>query len=770
MNHIWDKFTENNQGEFLSREVFDDLCNDMLNSHYPGRKILSNNLLETTTKHTVIYTTRYFRDELSSSRKGQIRKDFKKYLDFKKTNEINTFAWVCCIPYNLTTEEMNWWISWKTKNAQEHEIIIELFDGNTIIDLAQRYNIFEKWFFNQSVENINNTEETSKIKTEETIELLEINRIEEETIETENYINKTEEIEKTELIITESETIIKSEEKITENVVEIEKEHITEEKIEETPEIKEETIAEENHDNISDEIVVETETIENNTEEETTEPIIEDVKTDEIIDITEKQTENNNKKNIKNNNNKSKPLQQDKLNTSIYNELKREYLAVLNLSKYLKKEEKDELAIRCGNKDWDKIFIKPGIPQLSTIKYFYKAKSYEVRNIYPESIFFYEILIQQKDFDTVLVKKSKEIHETIQKLKINVENQIKELKGDIFYIQKNYGKALENYEFLYNKDKNNKKISIKYFETLADNQLKNDMPLEAKNNYQEAFNLNKADVKLETKLKTAKYLSAGKCCLKNPVLRPLNLFVSPFAYLAAHSLDDKPETQKKLNKASKNFYLAMGTVIIIILLVWGFIGIYNAKKETLNEVKASNKVEIPAKSNINTPIKALSPADAAMLEGDLIMLHITYDKIHLIDTCISAYYRAYNYEPNNKIAYEKLQKASNYKKKYITLAQTNILLDSASYFVSMRRISENLQLFKYLFNPKDITKGKYGYVDTNMKIVIPPLYDFNPQKMYSGVENFNNGLALVYLILSDNKAKYLRINKQGKIMNIYDDK
>jgi len=835
MNHIWDKFTENNQGEFLSREVFDDLCNDMINSHYPGRKVLSNNALESTTKHTVIYSTRYFRDELSSSRKGQIRKDFKKFVDFKKANDINTFAWVCCVPYNLTNDEMTWWINWKTKNAQEHEIIIELFDGNTIIDLAQRYSIFEKWFFNQTIENIDKTNNPAPEKLIETTELIELDNKEHTTTEPEKYEMKAEEIEKTKLIITEPETTEQIDEINTDEVIEHEKETIIEENLEvpaienfeihydteeviedeketiieenlevsadenfeiihnETEEVIEhekETIIEENIEvrtdenfeiihNETEEVITE-EVIENHNEhnesnEELTETVetvkIEDVKTDEVIENNNKVEENKEKLNQKNpNNNKIKTQQQEKYNTAIYNELKREYLSVLNLSKYLKKEQKDELAERCQNKEWDKIFIKPAIPQLSTIKYFYKAKSFEVRNIYPEAIFFYEILIQQKDFDTILSKKAKEINETIQKLKSNVENQIKELKGDIFYIQNNYGKALENYEFLYNKDKNNKKIAVKYFETLADNQLKNDMPHEAKNNYQEAYNINKNNTKLETKLKTARFLASGKCCFKNPVLKPFNLFVSPFAYLAAHSIDNNPETQKKLNKASKNFYYAMGTLVIIILLIWGFISIANTKKNKLTEVKADKNIETTAKSNSVIPIQALSLADAAILEGDMIMLHISYDKIHMIDTCIFAYNRAMAYEPNNQLAYQKLVKATNYKKEYVELAQTNIRMDSASYFVSMRRISENLQLFKYLFNPKDVTKGKYGYVDTNMKIIIPPIYDFNVQKMYSGVENFNNGLALVYLIQSNNKAKYLRINKQGKIINTYDDK
>ena len=148
------------------------------------------------------------------------------------------------------------------------------------------------------------------------------------------------------------------------------------------------------------------------------------------------------------------------------------------------------------------------------------------------------------------------------------------------------------------------------------------------------------------------------------------------------------------------------------------------------------------------------------------MKNVSSKNIHLIDSAIIAYNKALKLNSNNKDANIKLKNAQNYKKKYIQTAQKNILSQKDKYFVSLRRESEGLQLFKYIYDQNN-NLGKYGYVDASMKIVIPPIYDFDYNTMYNGSENFHLGKALVCLRLSNNDTIFMNINKNNKVVEVF---
>jgi tetratricopeptide (TPR) repeat protein len=325
----------------------------------------------------------------------------------------------------------------------------------------------------------------------------------------------------------------------------------------------------------------------------------------------------------------------------------------------------------------------------------------------------------------------------------------------MFFIRNNQIKAIELYEKSHKLNKNNKLYAKKFYETLGDSQIENELPEEAIDSYENALKNDKTNEELERKRQNAIHLSNGKKFFKSAPLSLLNVFIAPFAYWAAHSTINDSTTKNKLNSSSKKFFFTISAVLLIFVVLFF---VFN-DNFTLKNTKPNK----PDKSNIfvqsKTMIKPISLENIAITKGDEIMNNISLNDIHLVDTAILAYKRALEFNSNSELAYTQLKKAETYQKEYFSKAQANILLDSTAYFVSMRRDSEGLRLFKYLFEANDKSQGKYGYVDSNMHIVIPPVYDFNYRKMYNGTENFNNGKAIICLIHSKGDTNYYKIDK-----------
>jgi hypothetical protein len=103
---------------------------------------------------------------------------------------------------------------------------------------------------------------------------------------------------------------------------------------------------------------------------------------------------------------------------------------------------------------------------------------------------------------------------------------------------------------------------------------------------------------------------------------------------------------------------------------------------------------------------------------------------------------------------------------YIKQIQENIDRDSATYFLSLRKPTEGLRLFKYKYDPSDTSKRKFGFVDTLGNIVIPPFFDFNYKTMDEQGETFFNGRAKACLEIAPERFIYFYIDQRGnKIEN-----
>lgn len=765
MQDNWQKFTDLHGGKHFSRDVFVEFCAELLDKHFPGKDIVINNNFSTlkSRRNTIVYLSKFIDSELNSSRKGQIRNSFNSFIKEKENSKQKVYAWVVCMPYVLNEEELKWWLNWIEKQRKSYSINIELLDGNYLIELANKYDLYKKWF--TATDELNQKEEVlPKTSTNEVVSNFEL--IEEDIIE----------------VATDDE------------IVDLE---LIEDKIEEVVENNENTHDENNFDEdikneieeiITDEIIDEkdnlenTETDDNNLinklkeklydeedEDEYDEEITEEKQTEEI-EILDK---------IVVNSNFAQKLE--------YDDYYSEFIRLKEVAEKLTDEQKEKLVeINSNKKNWSKTFDKVKLEGLNTLQHFYKAKSKEVHREFASALYVYENILYLEDYKDVLKNKISEISSSIKLCKTKTIALLYEFEGDLHYVRGNIAKATIFYEKAYNVDVNNQLNSKKYFETLGDNQIKNDIPEHAFDSYSKAINFAKLDKNLKLKQKNAKHLKKGKNYFGNTPFKIFNVFFAPLAYMQAYNTIKEKSTKNKLDQSLKRFYFAISLLIIALIIIFFAIkknGLGKLSNNFWNKNKSEqvvndNKSYVFSSTDVLMPI---SPAEVAFNEGSLILDTISYNKIHLIDTAISAFNRSLTYTIGNvvvrnrnisfgqdfkdvqdTISYKKYNEAKQYKTDYLTKVQSDILDDSAAHFISMRRYSEGLRLFKYTFEPHNAAHGKYGFVDSLMNIVVPPLFDFDFVRMYSGKENFNDGIALICLVSSKNDTTYYFIDKNGR--------
>ena len=665
MNKLWHTFTDLHNGSYLARDIFEELCYEILDKHYPGRKIISNSEIDKASKRSlnVVFLSKFMTDELTNSRKGQIRKAFNSFIEFVEKKKIKIYEWILCIPYTLNDEETKWWGSWQTKNYQKYNINIKLFDGDYILDLTKKYGFFDKYFKKVKNDKIAENKENNEEIKEEEQQIFEIvdddfdKKIKEKVIEKNSKKNK--EVDKPK-------------------------------EIEEDLNSKVSPKTEENKDVV----------------------FVEKIK---------------------------------------YSTLKKEYERIIEIAKEFEEEQKNELKERNSTENCFKLFEDIDVSNLNVIKLFYKAKSAEVHQNYPLATFLYEKILKDKDLYTLLRFKKDEIPDLLKKCKTKTQAFLYELEADILFLRGSQQKALNFYEKAYKTDKDNKIIAKKYYELLAEKQLENDLPADAHENFEKALKLEKNNKDLEDKERQSAWLARADKVRNIPLI---NIFPLWFAF----SIIKDDNTEKKLKEATKKTYIALSLLAVLVIIAMIFTKINFSKKHTQAVAVAADTLGY---------LQPVSLEQVAIAKGDKIMKQIDYSKIHLVDSAIADYKRAMKYNSKSQDAYSRLINATNYQKNYLNLVQTNIVTNKDAYFISMRRVSEGLQLFKYIFDPANPKEGKYGYVDTLMNVVIPPVYDFDYNSMYKGTENFNNGKALVLLKLSNGKKQFMQINKQNKIVKIY---
>ncbi len=428
MGTFWENFIDANGGIFFARRQFDNLCQQLLAYHYPGKQIINANHLEETENFEdlqVIYLAKFFMDNLTNSRKSQIRKAFNKTLDIAREKKLKIFKWIFCTPYTLSEDEEKWWLQWKYKNQEQHNIDIELFDGATIVDLLKKYEILEVWKKQQISDSPEAEEE----------EILELEFPEQgQTIKVAEAEKSAEEKQQTETIPPEEEE--KTEESSNQphppasDVDEQEKQTETEEeKIHEASSFK-----------ISEKSTPKTFSHKKNIE----------FIFSEIEKLTKEEKETFDRLR------ELSDFQPEKLKEEI---------------NHLEKIKKDELK-----------------SSTKAVDLYLKAKSAEVNKEYFKALTYYELLGQDNEvLNKTLKNKEKEVRKSWRETEKHLTIEEKILQGDILLSREKPLEALEMYEDALKLDNKNKEAIIKYNELLGDLFMQSGLYKQAETAYKKVY-------------------------------------------------------------------------------------------------------------------------------------------------------------------------------------------------------------------------------------------------------------------------------------------
>lgn len=295
----------------------------------------------------------------------------------------------------------------------------------------------------------------------------------------------------------------------------------------------------------------------------------------------------------------------------------------------------------------------------------------------------------------------------------------------------------------------NNEALIKYYEAYGEALLQVGEFSKAAEQFELALDQDNTNGKIQNRYDLAVYLDKGTNKFKSKWLSWLNVFTAPFYYFRARKID--PEI-KELEKAEKLRRRAFWGLLLIILLLGAAFALFLFGRSIADSVSAGDGIKAERSS---------TPLTIQISRGDYYMQKITPETPHYIDSAIVAYQRAVRIDNTDETAQKGYLTACKAMADYINQVQQHISTDSAEYFLSMRRPTEGLRLFKYLYDTEDKTKGKFGFVDTLGNVVIAPLFDFNYRTMDGQGETFYNGRAKVCLKVADSDTVYFYIDQRG---------
>gem|GEM_PF-5182394 len=374
----------------------------------------------------------------------------------------------------------------------------------------------------------------------------------------------------------------------------------------------------------------------------------------------------------------------------------------------------------------------------------YKADAYSAKSQYSRALYIYEYINFKGN---VAADRKDEIDTGIAENCENLQFMYKMMKGDLLFATRDYINAYEEYEEAAElKDGENAEANSKKFEAQGEALLEVGDFTNAADCFKTALNYNVADDNLKKRYEIAKSLDKGTNFFKNKWLRWLNIFIAPFAYWNARRKDPNISENAHAKKLRRKAWWGVITVLLLLLGVAAifFIGKFIADKTTQPEIE-TQALQTPQELQISL--------------GDYYMANFSNENPHYIDSAITAYKRAIRYDNTDTATQRKYRNAENRRIAYINEVQNNINNDT-TYFLSMRRPTEGLWLFKYRYDKSDLSKGKFGYADTTGKIVIAPMFDFNYRKMEGAGETFCNGKALVCLKVGQDTI-YFHIDNRG---------
>lgn len=392
--------------------------------------------------------------------------------------------------------------------------------------------------------------------------------------------------------------------------------------------------------------------------------------------------------------------------------------------------------------------VVPYIDKISPADLMYKARLNRINENHEKALYIYEYLIKNDLIPYAAksdVLKGKELAENTLIYKNNL------IEGDLYFCKKDFVKALYAYEIAIQTDNSSTEIARKYYECFAEALIEQANYSEAKKMLEKAIKAEPKNAELADRMNFVEYMIKIQDTDKKGIKKFINNISSPFNLIKAQNLaPDDPNIKKQKKRILKKSLVATAWIAVLAIVSYGVVLLVQNINFNISPVKK------------HYAKKVVLPYDLQMQKGEHYLNNLSNDKVHYYDSAMVCFKRALNYKPHDTIAPYKYEQVMRMKESYIRTVQMNIKTDSARYFLSMRDPTEGLRLFKYYYAPDETDKGKFGYVDTNLNVVIPPIYDFNFRRMYQKGEMFKDGRALVCLIVAPGDTTYFYIDKFGK--------
>ncbi len=388
---------------------------------------------------------------------------------------------------------------------------------------------------------------------------------------------------------------------------------------------------------------------------------------------------------------------------------------------------------------------------MRSIDIYYFAKLNRINEKYEKSLLFFEELLKRDDWKKFIPEDDESVDEATIYCMEQIYSRNRIYEGDFYFMKNDLITALNCYEKSYKLNPENKLVFTKYFETYGDALLKENLFFEAKKQYTKVLKLDPKNEKIEDKSNFALYMMRGNKLFAKTPASLLNPLVSPYYYSKAAKYNSENEFLKTSNKQSYRKLMKIGLVFMSIIVL--FIAI-----KFIPPIQFSKTKKIEPKTNF-------TPYDNTMKRANNYYNNFSAFNAYYLDSAIINYKKAIYLKPHDSLAPLKLQVTEQRRTDFVNKVQNNIDLDSAAHFISMRKESEGLQLFKYLHEPNNESTAKYGYVDSDLRVVIPPIYDFDTKNMFNVGERFRNGKALVCLKVGRTDTIYFLIDNKGNIVS-----
>ena len=746
MEFNWDDFKNKYSNEQEARQGFAQLCETIMQRQYPDFIVRNSDTISEDEKtedksldrKCIIFLPKYFLNGVSNSRKGQIRKALNDNLPYMKANKIE--QWFLLMPLKFSPEENNWWENWSLRIKQENAITPTAILSDQIIELVAKHGIDFKGL--EKIAEQKPAEEMVDFVFEDDSAV----PVAAVTVEPAPAVESVTTVTKTTTIVTTTETKA-------------------------VPDTKAAAEVAATADAIADvETKPTTETVTKTTKTIfLTAPTPKPAAAAEVVDADAIVSEDISSKKVREPN-----LNQLKMTYSFKQMFEDLETQKLDLPKDGPNNGQrgvfDRRRDLSNVKNYLNDFVFGDLSNFKGKELVKKAQIYVTNEQYSRGLYIYEYAYAKKLVEKDLMSDYKKgVSEAEFKLNYKyhmIDGDLKFAKGDYINAHDAYEKAVNIKEAFAEKLEEKMSYSIEsetYSPSIRDNEAETKV-LEAKaeallhiNEYQESVDNFKlaTDNDPENKDLVKRYELAQKLLSWDNLynnkwtswLSPLWAPVHYYFFVR----NKKDIEDLKITKTIKRrawiglilWALIIGIVVALFLMRGKFVSSGN-DDGTLTTAQAPS-----------------SPLELCLYKGDRYMEMLSPETPHYIDSAIYYYNRAIRHDNTDTIAKPRYNMAMIRKNDMITRMQQNINNDSATYFLSMRRPTEGLRLFKYKYDPRDTSKHKFGFVDTLGNVVIPPFFDFNYKTMDEQGETFYNGRAKVCLEVAPEQFIYFYLDQRG---------